>query len=97
MEMIQTTKKWLSFVFEMKDIGEARYILGVEIFRNRSKKLLGLSQEAYINKIMEQCQMHYSKPVDTPVKKGRTLSIDQCPKTDKEKERMSNAPSASAI
>ena len=46
---------------------------------------------------MEQCQMHYSKPVDTPVKKGRTLSIDQCPKTDKEKERMSNAPSASAI
>ena len=33
--------------------------------------------------------MHYSKLVDTPVKKGLTLSLDQCPKTDKEKERMS--------
>ena len=41
--------------------------------------------------------MHYSKLVDTPVEKGLTLSIDQCPKTDKEKERMSNVPYASAI
>jgi len=31
MEMIQTTKKWLSLVFEVKDMGEARYVLGVEI------------------------------------------------------------------
>jgi len=41
MEMIQSTKKWLSSVFEMKNMGEARYVLGVEIFRNCSKKLLG--------------------------------------------------------
>jgi len=38
----------------MKDMGEARYVLGVEITRNRFKKLLGLSQEAYINKILER-------------------------------------------
>jgi len=97
MEMIQTTKKWLSSIFEMKDMGEARYVLGVEIFRNRAKKLLDLSQEAYINKILERFRMHYSKLVDTPVEKGLTLSIDQCPKIDKEKERMSNVPYASAI
>jgi len=78
-------------------MSEARYVLGAKIFRNRSKKLLGLSQEAYINKILEQFQMHYSKPVDTPVEKGLSLSIDQCPKTDKEKERMSNVPYTSAI
>jgi len=41
--------------------------------------------------------MHYSKPVDTPVEKGLTLSLAQCPKTDKEKERMSNFPYASAV
>jgi len=41
--------------------------------------------------------MHYSKAVDTPVENGLTLSIDQCPKTDKEKERMSNVPYAGAI
>ena len=76
---------------------EARYVLGIEITRNRSKKLLGLSQEAYINKILERFRMHYSKPVDTSVEKGLTLSLNQCPKTDKEKERMSNVPYASAV
>ena len=43
MEISQTTKQWLSFVFKMKDMGEATYVLAVEIPRNRSKKLLGLS------------------------------------------------------
>ena len=74
----------------MKDMGEVRYVIGIEVTRNRSKKLLGLSQEAYINKILERFWMHYSKPMDTPVEKGLTLSLDQCPTTDKEKERMSN-------
>jgi len=45
MEMIVTTKWWLSSVFEMKDMGKANYVLGVNISRDRSKKLLGLSQE----------------------------------------------------
>jgi len=53
MEMIQTTKQWLSSVFEMKDMGEARYVPCIEITQNRPKRLLGLSQEAYINKILE--------------------------------------------
>jgi len=37
----------------MKDIGEARRALGVEITHNYSKKLLGLTHETYINKILE--------------------------------------------
>jgi len=74
----------------MKDMGEARYVLGIEIIRNRFKRLLGLSQEAYINKVLEQRGW-------TPVEKGITLCLDQYPKTDKEKERMNNAPYASTV
>ena len=47
-KLIDVTKKWLSSNFEMKDMGDASYVLGVKIFRNRSKRLLGLSQETYI-------------------------------------------------
>ena len=43
-QMIITTKAWLSSNFEMKDMGEADYIIGVKILRDHSKKLLGLSQ-----------------------------------------------------
>ena len=47
-KLIDVTKKWLSSNFEMKDMGEASYVLGVKIFRDSSKQLLGLSQESYI-------------------------------------------------
>jgi hypothetical protein len=42
-EMIDTTKKWLSSNFEMKDMGEASYVLGVKIIRDHVKRLLGLT------------------------------------------------------
>jgi len=31
----------------MKDIGDASYVLGVKIYGNRSKRVLGLSQKMY--------------------------------------------------
>jgi hypothetical protein len=43
MDSIVTTKKWLSSTFEMKDMGEANFVLGVKITRDRSKKLFSLS------------------------------------------------------
>ena len=51
-KLINMTKKWLSSNFEMKDMGEASYVLGVKILRDRSKRLLGLSQEMYIKKML---------------------------------------------
>ena len=42
-KLIDVTKKWLSSNFEMKDVGETSYVLGVKILRGRSKHLLGLS------------------------------------------------------
>uniref|UniRef100_A0A2N9HSX5 Reverse transcriptase Ty1/copia-type domain-containing protein n=1 Tax=Fagus sylvatica TaxID=28930 RepID=A0A2N9HSX5_FAGSY len=88
MDSIVTTKKWLSSSFEMKDMGEANFVLGVKITRDRSKKLLSLSQGTYIKKILERFHMHNSKPIDTPMEKGCTLSLDQCPKNDEEKNQI---------
>ena len=51
---IITTQGWLSSKFEMKDMGEASYVLGVKILRDHSRKLFGLSQETYIKKILER-------------------------------------------
>ena len=41
---LQSVKLWLSSQFSMKDLGEASGILGMKIYRDRSRKLLGLSQ-----------------------------------------------------
>ncbi|VFQ69372.1 unnamed protein product [Cuscuta campestris] len=41
---LTTVKTWLSKSFSMKDLGDASYALGIRIYRDRSRKLLGLSQ-----------------------------------------------------
>jgi hypothetical protein len=87
-EMIDTTKRWLSSNFEMKDMGEANYVLGVKIIRDRATKLLGLTQETYIKKTLERYHMQDSKPMDTNVDKSLSLSLNICPKTLEEKEKM---------
>ena len=80
--MINGTKQWLSSIFDMNDMDEARYVLDVEIVRNHPKKILDVCQEAYIKRVLECFRIHYSKLVDAPVEKGMTLSLYQCPKTD---------------
>ena len=70
MDSIVATKKWLSSTFKMKDMGEEHFVLRIEIVRDRSKKLLGLSQETYIKKNLERFRMENSKPIYTLVEKG---------------------------
>ena len=81
----------------MKDVGKVAYILGVKIFRDRSRKLLALSQEPYIKKIPERFNMVDYKPMDTLIAKGQSLSLDMCPKTPQEKERIFRVPYANVI
>jgi len=42
LEMINAIKQWLSSVFDIKDIGGARYALGMEMVRNSPKRLLDM-------------------------------------------------------
>ncbi|KAK9108126.1 hypothetical protein Syun_024137 [Stephania yunnanensis] len=91
-EYLITIKRWLSSNFEMKDMGEAAYILGVKIKRDRSKKMLALSQEPYIKKILERFHMQDCKPIDTPITKDQGLNQRMCPKTPHEREQMAKVP-----
>ena len=41
--MMTTLKLWLSKEFSMKDLGEASFILGIKVYRDRPNRMLGLS------------------------------------------------------
>lgn len=56
-----------------------------------------MSQETYIEKILERFRIHYSRPVDTSIEKACTSSVDQCSKTDEEREKYSRIPYASVV
>ncbi|KAL4311612.1 hypothetical protein GQ457_01G021040 [Hibiscus cannabinus] len=88
---------WLSSCFSMKDLGEAAYILGVKIYRDRSRRLLGLRQSTYIDKVLKRFSMEESKRGFLPMRHGISLSKEMCPSMPQERERMSQFPYASAI
>ncbi|WP_283101429.1 reverse transcriptase domain-containing protein, partial [Escherichia coli] len=44
---LQSVKTCLGKCFSMKDLGEAAYVLGIMIYRDRSRKLLGLSHSTF--------------------------------------------------
>jgi len=94
---VQKLKGLLSAEFEMKDLGPAKKILGMEIYRDRSQKKLFLSQKGYIQKILSRFGMSTAKPIDTPSAANAHLSIAFAPKTAEEKEYMSRVPYASAV
>ena len=43
--LLGETKEYLSKNFHMVDMGEANYVIGIEMFRDRSRGVLGLSQK----------------------------------------------------
>jgi hypothetical protein len=65
--MMEAVKSSLRKSFSLKDLGEAAYILGIKIYRDRSKRLIGLSQDAYINKILNRFNIKDSKNGFLPV------------------------------
>ena len=95
--MFHETKRFLSKKFEMKDLGDASFVLGIQIHRDRSRGILGLSQKSYIEKILKRFGMHDCKPGDTPMAKGDKFSLSQCPKNNFEIQEIQQIPYASAI
>lgn len=63
---IQELKDRLSGEFEMKDLGKASRILGMDIIRDRKKGTLILSQGKYIQKVLKTFGMQGAKSVMTP-------------------------------
>jgi hypothetical protein len=78
--LLLETKSFLSSHFEMEDLGEARFILGIEIHQDRVKGILGLSQKTYIEKVLKKFSMHKCSASPAPIVKGNRYGEFQYPK-----------------
>lgn len=87
----------LSAEFEMKELGDARRILGMDIKRNRLKGMLFLTQENYIRKFLQRSRMLESKQVSTPIGQHFKLSSSQSPATEHDMELMKDKPYANGV
>nr|GEW94139.1 putative Gag-Pol polyprotein [Tanacetum cinerariifolium] len=85
-DLVHESKRFLSINFDMKDLVEASYVIGIEIHRDRANGRLGLSQKAYIERILNRFNMQHCSPTVAPVIKGDVFGSHQCPKTKVEYE-----------
>ena len=81
----------------MKDFGPAKKILGIRIERDRASKKLYMSQEQYIEKVLERFNMSKAKVVSSPLASHFKLNNRHNPSTDKEKEDMIKVLYASVV
>ncbi|GKD76956.1 retrotransposon protein, putative, ty1-copia subclass, partial [Tanacetum coccineum] len=63
---------------------EATIILGIKIYRDRSKRLIGLGQNAYMDKILKRYKMDNSKRDHIPMQERLDLNKTQDASTPKE-------------
>jgi hypothetical protein len=63
---IQPLKQALSAAFEMKDLGEAKFVLGISITRSRAARTLVIDQEHYIRDMLEEHGLDSGRTIATP-------------------------------
>jgi hypothetical protein len=78
---INRLKAHMARTFDMKDLGEARKILGMEIFKDRRNGNLWLSQQKYVEKILLRFGMNDVKPVLVPLASHFNISSSLFPST----------------
>ncbi|XP_024024098.1 uncharacterized protein LOC112092356 [Morus notabilis] len=71
---MERLKSILAMEFEVKDLGQMRYFLGMEVAR--SKKGINVSQRKYVFDLLTETGMLGCKPSDTPVEAGKKIVDD---------------------
>jgi hypothetical protein len=69
-EEIKSLKKDLTTFFEITDLGEVSYFLGIRLVRNPSNKTITLMQDAFVHRLLEAKHMESCKPAKTPLAAG---------------------------
>jgi hypothetical protein len=83
----------LSQHFQISDLGEAKWLLGCRINRDRAKRTIKLDQEQYIHAILTNFEsMEKSNGVNSPMEPSKRLSEDMSPRTDEERRLVEREP-----
>jgi len=91
-EMLKNVKVKLKKSFKMTDLGRISNILGMKVQREDETGKIRLSQQKYVNELLERFCMQNSKEVSTPIESNLKISKDMCPQTENERREMVNRP-----
>src|SRR5579859_419301 len=77
-DTINAVKKALAEKFNMKDVGELTFFLGIQVNRDRADKTITIRQDGYVNMILKKFQMLDAKPASIPIPHGvKLIKLDK--------------------
>ena len=94
--MCTKLKSELQRHFKMKDLGEAKSLLGMNITRAEDGSV-SIDQSRYINDIIRRFNMGDCHPAKTPMDPNQKLCQEMCPTTAEEKRAMKEIPYQEAV
>ena len=95
---INKLKKDLSSEFEMKDLGEVKKVLCMEIKQDQKGGKVSLIQMGYLKKVLQKFNINDDmKSVSTPLAPHVKLKATMSPTTIEEREYMTHVPYASTV
>lgn len=92
-----TIKQKLMTNFKMIDNGEAKFVLGMHIQRDRKAGTVKLSQHKYLREILERFNMADCNPVSTPADPNVKLTHDETLGEDPERIELKEVPYQEAV
>lgn len=96
-ELKQSIIKKLEGKFKVRNLGPVSRVLGINVYRNRSKREITLDQKDYIENVLKRFNMENCKPVKTPLDPNQILTKEMAPEEDTEISEMKNVPYKEAL
>ena len=86
----EKSKGKIGEIWEMKDVGENAYFLGMRVQQDLEQGTIRLTQRPYWEHIINQFNLEHITPRNTPLPTGINLDSNMSPKTESEKRAMNN-------
>ncbi|SGY60145.1 BQ5605_C007g04389 [Microbotryum silenes-dioicae] len=83
---IERVLSTLEDMYGIKRLGDAEYVLGIQLKRSDDGSIT-LSQERYLQDVLERFDLALAKPASTPMQKNLLLELDQSTPSDQERTR----------
>ncbi len=94
-DLMRALKDQLRCRFKISDLGEARWLLGFDVLRDRPARTISLSQRAYIDTMLTHFRMTDSHPLTVPLDPHANLFKFEL--TAEEREEMKRVPYAQLV
>ena len=78
-EDLTHVKTLLSKEYYMKDLGESRKILGIDITRDKNQSIRSISQSTYYEKVIRRFNLTTARPITLPIAQYFKLSAANFP------------------